>query len=86
VPLHNWTRVDAGIFHAFHHGWITEIGRALNRSLLPADYYALPEKVRKETVAEKPEMRFHIRPEPVFDAGEGRCREACERPSRRCHD
>src|SRR5262249_40572942 len=43
-PIHDWTRVDAGIFHAFHHDWITEIARALNRGLLPAEYYALPEQ------------------------------------------
>ena len=34
-----------GIFHAFHHDWITELARALNRGLLPADYYALPEQI-----------------------------------------
>src|SRR3954467_9282289 len=44
MPAHDWTRVEAGIFHAFHHEWITEIGRALNRGLLPDDYYALPEQ------------------------------------------
>jgi hypothetical protein len=45
MPIHDWTRVDAGIFHAFHHDWITEISRALNHGLLPAGYYALPEQV-----------------------------------------
>jgi Protein of unknown function (DUF4058) len=45
MPVHDWTRVDAGIFHAFHHDWITEIARALNRGLLPATYYALPEQL-----------------------------------------
>ena len=45
MPIHEWTRVDAGIFHAFHHDWITEIARALNRGLLPAEYYALPEQI-----------------------------------------
>jgi hypothetical protein len=44
MPIHDWTRVDAGIFHAFHHDWITEIARSLNRGLLPAAYYALPEQ------------------------------------------
>jgi hypothetical protein len=44
MPIHDWTRVDAGIFHAFHHDWITEIARTLNRGLLPEDYYALPEQ------------------------------------------
>ena len=34
MPIHDWARVDAGIFHAFHHDWITEIARALNRGLL----------------------------------------------------
>jgi hypothetical protein len=37
--------VDAGIFHHFHHGWIEEIARALNRGILPADHYALAEHI-----------------------------------------
>jgi hypothetical protein len=45
VPIHEWTRVDPGIFHAFHHDWITEVSRALNRGLLPNAYYALPEQI-----------------------------------------
>lgn len=45
MPVHDWTRVDAGIFHAFHHDWITEISRALNRGVLPTEYYALPEQL-----------------------------------------
>lgn len=44
MPIHDWTRVDAGIFHAFHHGWIEELARALNRGVLPSEYYALPEQ------------------------------------------
>lgn len=45
MPMHDWTRVEAGIFHAFHHEWISEISRALNQGLLPSAYYALPEQV-----------------------------------------
>jgi hypothetical protein len=44
MPIHDWTRVDAGIFHDFHHEWISTIRRALNQGLLPADYYALAEQ------------------------------------------
>ena len=44
MPMHDWTRVKPGIFHAFHHEWISEIGRALNHGVLPPDYYALPEQ------------------------------------------
>ncbi len=45
MPMHDWTQVEAGIFHAFHHEWISEISRALNGGLLPFDYYALPEQI-----------------------------------------
>jgi hypothetical protein len=45
MPIHDWTLVNAGIFHAFHLYWIDEISRALNRGLLPPDYYALPEEI-----------------------------------------
>ena len=44
MPVHDWTRVEAGIFHHFHHGWIEEIARALNNGLLPSDYYAMAEQ------------------------------------------
>jgi hypothetical protein len=45
MSIHDWTKVDAGIFHAFHHDWITEIARILNRTRLPREYYALPEQL-----------------------------------------
>jgi hypothetical protein len=44
MPIHDWTRVEAGIFHDFHHAWIEELARALNRGVLPPDYYALREQ------------------------------------------
>ena len=45
MPIHDWTRVDAGIFQHFHLEWIAEISRVLNRGLLPPDHYALAEQV-----------------------------------------
>src|SRR3954470_7844541 len=45
MPIHDWTRVDAGTFHAFHTLWIGEIMKALNAGLLPPGYYALAEQV-----------------------------------------
>jgi hypothetical protein len=44
MPVHDWTRVEAGIFHDFHHAWIEEIRRALNAGILPNDYYAMAEQ------------------------------------------
>ena len=45
MPMHDWTKVDAGICHAFHHRWISAISDALNSGLLPKSLYALPEQV-----------------------------------------
>jgi hypothetical protein len=44
MPIHDWTRVDAGLFHAFHQRWISSLCDALNTGVLPADYFALPEQ------------------------------------------
>ena len=44
MPVHDWARVEAGIFHAFHLKWIAELDKVLNGGLLPAGYYALPEQ------------------------------------------
>jgi hypothetical protein len=44
MPVHDWSRVDAGIFHDFHTRWITHIAEGLNDGLLPDHYYALAEQ------------------------------------------
>jgi hypothetical protein len=44
MPVHDWTQVDSGIFHAFHVQWIAGISAALNGGLLPDNYYALAEQ------------------------------------------
>ncbi len=43
MPMHDWTRVEAGIYHDFHLEWISSIKRAIN-ARLPAHYYALAEQ------------------------------------------
>jgi hypothetical protein len=44
MPVHDWTKVEAGIFHDFHTAWIIEIRNALNNGVLPEGYYALAEQ------------------------------------------
>jgi hypothetical protein len=44
MPIHDWTQVDAGIFHDFHQAWTIEIRNALNRGLLPTGFFALAER------------------------------------------
>ena len=41
MPIHDWTRVSAGMFHDFHQDWTIEIRRTLNRGLLPPGYSAV---------------------------------------------
>lgn len=44
MPVHDWARVQAGIFHAFHVAWIPQMQEVLNNGLLPKGYYALAEQ------------------------------------------
>jgi Protein of unknown function (DUF4058) len=44
MPMHDWTRVEAGIYHHFHQRWITAITDHLNKGLLPKSVYALAEQ------------------------------------------
>ncbi len=48
MPIHDWTRVGAGIFHHFHFEWIGDLSRVLNQGLLPPNYYALAEQIAGE--------------------------------------
>jgi len=63
MPVHDWTRVEAGIFHAFHVAWVPEIGRALNGGLLPEGYYALPEQHAGQAIADV--LTLHASPASV---------------------
>ena len=52
MPVHDWTRVAAGIFHAIQVDWIPEIQKVLNGGLLPPGYYALPEQHAGDSIAD----------------------------------
>jgi hypothetical protein len=45
MPIHDWSRVDAGIFHHFHQSWTIEISNALNAGILPSGFFALAEQI-----------------------------------------
>jgi hypothetical protein len=44
MPIHDWSRVDANLFHDFHQTWTIAIRNALNAGLLPRGYSALVEQ------------------------------------------
>lgn len=44
MPVHDWSRVDAGVFHAFQMGWNWQLQEALNTGRLPPNFYSLVEQ------------------------------------------
>lgn len=49
MPIHDWRRVPAGIYHHVHNSWIAELSQRLNNGLLPGGFHALAEQVAGET-------------------------------------
>jgi hypothetical protein len=43
MPAHDWTLVNAGVYHDFHTSWIIHLKEALKK-VLPRGYYALAEQ------------------------------------------
>lgn len=44
MPIHDWTRVQSGLFHEFHQSWSVRPKDALNGGVLLKGYYALVEQ------------------------------------------
>jgi hypothetical protein len=44
MPIHDWTRVPAGLFHDFHQTWSIHLKMALNAGRLPRGFSALVEQ------------------------------------------
>ena len=44
MPIHDWSRAPAGLFHHFHRHWTGSICNALNAGRMPKGYYALLEQ------------------------------------------
>ena len=63
MPIHDWTRVDAGTYHDFHQVWTIEIRNALNRGILPPGYSAFAEL--KVSGAEPDVATIQTRPIPL---------------------
>ncbi len=66
MPIHDWTRAEAGTFHNFHLLWTATITNRLNKGVLPPGFFAMAEQIvgrpqpdvvalRRETRPERPE-------------------------------
>ncbi len=65
MPVHDWTLVEAGLFHNFHQSWTVKLCDSLNSKALPPDHYALVEQ--KVPDKEPDILALHIG--PVGDDG-----------------
>jgi hypothetical protein len=86
MPVHDWTRVSAGTFHAFHGAWITHLSESLNGGLLPPEYYALPEQHAGLAIADVLTLRLpgsSVSPAPTAATGGLAVAEAPPKVSRR---
>jgi hypothetical protein len=61
MPVHDWTRVEAGIFHDFHLVWTAGLRNALNEGLLPRGYYVLAEQHAGRSIPDV--LTLHASPE-----------------------
>ena len=50
MPIHDWTRLEAGDFHHFHQRWISAITDALNMGGLPPGYLAMADQVTGRSI------------------------------------
>ena len=72
MPIHDWTRVDAGIFHGFHQRWMGRLAETLTATL-PPNYYAETEQHADERIADV--LTLHASPargpKPIPASGPG---------------
>src|SRR5262249_31783283 len=66
MPVHDWTRVEAGIFHDFHTVWTGMLRNVLNEGLLPQGYYVLAEQHAGRRITDV--LTLHASPEPTEPA------------------
>ncbi|MBX3397581.1 MAG: DUF4058 family protein [Gemmataceae bacterium] len=51
MPIHDWSQIDAGVFHGFHTRWIARLAETLI-PLLPEGYYAEAEQHAADRIAD----------------------------------
>lgn len=70
MPIHDWTRVDPGIFHDFHQAWTIELRNALNAGRLPPGFFAMAEQVIGGPIPDVITLKRWTRPaEPAGSGG-----------------
>jgi hypothetical protein len=72
MPVHDWTRVDAGTFLDFHSAWIIHLKETFNGGLLPPGYYAMSEQHAGRFITDVLTLQAPlppVPPPPITDGG-----------------
>ena len=70
MPIHDWSQVDAGIFHDFHQAWTIEIRNALNGGGLPPGYFAMAEQIVSGPIPDVVTLQRRAAPgDPPYPSG-----------------
>ncbi len=57
MPVHDWKKAEAGVFHSFQNAWMTHLMGKLNGGLLPEGYNALTEQHSSGLVSDAPALQ-----------------------------
>jgi hypothetical protein len=71
MPIHDWSRVDHGVFHDFHQAWTIEIRNALNAGVLPAGFFAMAEQIVSGPIPDVVTLKRKTAPRDPHDAPGG---------------
>ena len=71
MPVHDWSRVNAGLFHHFHLNWISSLCTHLNSGDLPPGYYALAEQVASGPIPDVITLKLKPKPAEPLEATGG---------------
>jgi hypothetical protein len=69
MPVHEWKRVEPGLFHHFHQQWVAELCARLNAGGLPAGYYAMLDQAAGGVVPDV--LSFERLPQVSGEQGNG---------------
>jgi hypothetical protein len=71
MPIHDWTRVDAGDFHDFHQVWTVGIRNVLNAGALPPGYFAMADQSLGGPIPDVITLQQRERPHDPFEPSGG---------------
>src|SRR5215831_9012040 len=71
MPIHDWTRAPAGVFHHFHQQWIAALCDAFNLGGLPSGYFALAEQAAVEPIRDVLTLKQHTGSVPAVTSEGG---------------